>query len=51
MEHKNILNVIDELGALIEQYKDEIEIKDWEIKRLKTKIEDIEKFANSYSKE
>ena len=48
---ENILTVIDELGALIEKYKGEIEIKDWEIKRLKNKIEQIENFANSYSKE
>lgn len=50
MENKNILTVIEELGALIERYKDEIEIRDWEVKRLKNKIEEIEKFANSYSK-
>ena len=47
----NILTVIDELGSLIEKYKGEIEIRDWEIKRLKNKIEQIENFANSYSKE
>ena len=48
---KNILVVIDELGALIEKYKGEIEIRDWEINRLKTKIEQIENFADFYSKE
>lgn len=51
MEHKNILVVIEELGNLIEKYKDEISYKDIQIEHLKSKIERIENFANSYSKE
>lgn len=39
---KNILTVIDELGALIENYKDRIRFKDYEIERLNKKIESIE---------
>ena len=35
MDNKNILIVIDELGALIEKYKDEIRYKDYEIDSLK----------------
>ena len=38
----NILTVIDELGALIHDYKDKIRFKDYEIERLNKKIESIE---------
>lgn len=48
---ENILVVIDELGALIEKYKDEIKFKDYEIDSLKKKIEQIEQYATFYSKE
>jgi hypothetical protein len=48
---KNILVVIDELGALIEKYKDEIRFKDYEIDSLKKKIEQIEQYIDFYSKE
>ena len=48
---KNILVVIDELGALIEKYKDEIRYKDYEIDSLKMKIEQIEQYIDFYSKE
>ena len=48
---KNILVVIDELGALIEKYKDEIKYKDYEIDSLKKKIESIEQYIDFYSKE
>lgn len=41
---KNILIVIDELGALLEKYKDEIKYKDYEIESLKNKIKQIEDF-------
>lgn len=47
----NILTVIDELGTLIEKYKDEIKYKDYEIDRLKKKIEQIEQYVEFYSKE
>ena len=47
----NVLTVIDELGALIETYKDEIKYKDWEIDSLKKKIEQIENYIDFYSKE
>lgn len=49
MDH--ILTVIDELGALIEKYKDEIKYKDYEIDSLKKKIEQIESYIDFYSKE
>lgn len=48
---ENILTVIDELGALIEKYKDEIKYKDWEIDSLKKKIEQVENYIDFYSKE
>lgn len=48
---ENILTVINELGALIEKYKDEIKFKDYEIERLKKKIENVEAYCNFYSKE
>lgn len=48
---ENILTVIDELGALIEKYKDEIKFKDYEIDNLKKKIENVESYINFYSKE
>ena len=51
MDNKNILVVIDELGALIEKYKDEIKFKDYEIDSLKKKIEQIEQYIDFYSKE
>ena len=47
----NILVVIEELGALIEKYKDEIKYKDYEIDSLKKKIEQIEQYIDFYSKE
>ena len=51
MENNNILTVIDELGALIEKYKDEIKYKDYEIDSLKKKIEQVEQYIDFYSKE
>ncbi len=47
----NILTVIEELGALIEKYKDEIKYRDYEIDSLKKKIEQIESYIDFYSKE
>lgn len=34
MNEKNILEVIDELGYLLDKYKNEIKFKDYEIERL-----------------
>jgi hypothetical protein len=48
---ENILLVIDELGSLLNKYKDEIRYKDYEIERLKNKIEQIEQYVDFYSKE
>lgn len=48
---ENILIVIDELGSLLTKYKDEIKYKDYEIERLKKKIEQIEQYVDFYSKE
>lgn len=48
---ENILTVIDELGSLLTKYKDEIKYKDYEIERLKKKIEQIEQYIDFYSKE
>ena len=48
---ENILTVIDELGSLLTKYKDEIKYKDYEIERLKEKIEQIEQYIDFYSKE
>lgn len=50
MDNKNILNVIDELGGLIEKYKDEISYKDIQIEHLKNKIERIEQYINTIEK-
>lgn len=46
---ENILLVIDELGNLLSKYKDEIKYKDYEIERLKNKIEQIEQYVEYYS--
>ena len=51
MDNKNILTVIEELGALIGKYKDEIKFRDYEIDSLKKKIEQIEQYIEFYSKE
>lgn len=48
---ENILTVIDELGATLKKYKDEISFQKYEIERLKNKIEKIEQYTNFYSKE
>lgn len=48
---ENILVVIDELGNLLNKYKDEIKYKDYEIDSLKKKIESIEQYIEYYSKE
>lgn len=48
---ENILTVIDELGSLLNKYKDEIKYKDYEIESLKKKIESIENYIDFYSKE
>ena len=47
----NILTVIDELGALIDKYKEDIKFKDYEIESLKKKIEQVEQYIEFYSKE
>lgn len=51
MENKHILTIIDELGSLIEKYKNDIKFKDYEIESLKKKIESIEQYIEYYSKE
>lgn len=51
MKEVNILNVIEELGAMLIKYKDDIRFKDLEIENLKKKIERIEEYANFYSKD
>jgi len=48
---ENILTVIDELGALLDKYKNEIKYKNYEIESLKKKIESIEQYIDFYSKE
>ena len=48
---ENILLVIDELGGLLNKYKDEIKYKEYEIESLKKKIEQIEQYVEFYSKE
>lgn len=48
---ENILVVIDELGSLLNKYKDEIKYKDYEIDSLKKKIESIEQYIEYYSKD
>lgn len=50
MENKNILVVIEELGGLLEKYKDEIKYKDYEIDSLKKKIENIEQYITTIEK-
>lgn len=51
MDNKHILLVIEELGGLLEKYKNEIRYKDYEIESLKKKIEQVEDYINFYSKE
>ena len=51
MNNEHILIVINELGALLEKYKDEIKFKDIQIENLNNKIKQIEQFADFYSKE
>lgn len=48
---ENILTVINELGGLLERYKDEIRYKEYEIDSLKKKIEQLEQYSNFYSQE
>ncbi len=48
---ENILSVIEELGGLLNKYKEEIKYKDYEIDNLKKKIEQIEQYIDFYSKE
>lgn len=49
MQFNNILMVIDELGAILEKYKGEIKMKDWEIERLNKKITQIENYIDFYA--
>lgn len=51
MDNKHILNVIEELGGLLEKYKEDIKFKDLQIDSLKRKIEQIEQYCDFYSKE
>ena len=44
----NILAVIDELGALLYKYKEELKFKDYEIERLNKKISHIEQYVEYY---
>lgn len=48
---ENILVVIDELGNLLNKYKEDIKYKDYEIETLKKKIEQVEQYVEYYSKE
>lgn len=50
MENKHILTVIDELGHLLETYKDEIKFKDLQIENLNKKIERIESYIRTLEK-
>lgn len=43
MNNKNILVVIEEIGALLQNYKTEIQLKDWEINSLRQEIEKLER--------
>lgn len=45
---ENILTVIEELGSLLNKYKDEIRYKDYEIDSLKKKIEQIENYLELF---
>ena len=47
MNEKNILRVIEELGAIINTYENEIKYKDVCIENLKTKIERIEEYIKT----
>lgn len=51
MKCENIVTVIDELGNLIKEFKDEIKFKDSQIEKLNKKIEYIEQVLDFYSKE
>lgn len=51
MEEKNIITVIEELGAMLDKYKSDIKYKDYEIERLKKKIQSIESYIDFYAED
>lgn len=51
MEFNHILNVIDELGKALKDKDTKIKFQEYEIERLKKKIESIEQYVDFYSKE
>lgn len=51
MNNKNILTVIEELGNLLNKYKEDIKFRDYEIESLKNKINQIETYIEFYSNE
>ena len=50
MKYENIITVIDELGNIINEFKDEIKFKDEQIEKLNKKITYIEQVLDFYSK-
>ena len=48
---KGFVTIIEELGLLLSNYKEEINFKDDEIKNLKKKIEEIESYHAFYNNE
>lgn len=51
MEQKNILTVIEELGLMLDKYKTDIRLKDYEIERLNKKINQIESYIDFYAED
>lgn len=51
MEQKNILTVIEELGLMLDKYKTDIRLKDYEIERLNKKISQIESYIDFYAED
>lgn len=51
MEEKNIICVIEELGAMITKYKQDIKFQKYEIERLQKKIKSIESYIDFYTEE
>lgn len=47
MDNKHILAVIEELGGLLEKYKNEIRYKDIQIESLNKKITNIENYIRT----
>lgn len=51
MKNENILEVIDTLGEMIVNYKTTIAVNEYEIKKLKQKLEAVEQYIEFYTEQ